>query len=128
MAFQEHTRKNGWNPSQIISSNMILPNFKTMRGFNHVEREDWFNIQVDEEHRPTRTNTLIVDGEMVRKREVMVREQAALEVRRNFFTVRVEKTWNLLPEEIKAQKTVNGFKNHYDKWRKKQSVEQWDRD
>ena len=106
----------------------MIETFKTMRGFNHVEREDWFNIQVDEEHRPTRTNTLIVDGEMVRKREVMVREQAALEVRRNFFTVRVEKTWNLLPEEIKAQKTVNGFKNHYDKWRKKQSVEQWDRD
>ena len=105
----------------------MIETFKTMRGINHVEREDWFSIQVDEEHRPTRTNTLIVDGEVVRKLEVLVREQASLEVRRNFFTVRVEKTWNQLPEEIKAQKTVNGFKNHYDKWRKKHSVEQGDR-
>ena len=86
-----------------------------MRGVNCVERGDWFSIQVDEEHRPTRTNTLIVGGEVVRKRDVMVREQAVLEVRRNFFTVRVEKTWNLLPEEIKAQSTVNGCKYHYDK-------------
>ena len=90
----------------------MIETFKTMRGVNCVERGDWFSIQVDEEHRPTRTNTLIVGGEVVRKWDAMVREQAALEVE-IFFSVRVAKTWNLLPEEIKAQKTVNAFKNHY---------------
>ena len=106
----------------------MIETFKTMRGVNHVAREDWFRIQVEEDHRPTRTNALIVGGEVMRRRDVIVGERAALEVRKNFFTVRVEKTWNLLPEEIKAQKSVNGFKNHYDKWKKKQSMEQGDRD
>ena len=63
----------------------MIETFKTMRGVNHVEREDWFSIQADDEHRPTRTNTLIVGGEVVRKWDIMVREQAALEVWKIFF-------------------------------------------
>ena len=59
-------------------------------------------------------------GEAVeRRREVIVRERTNLEVRRNFFTVRVEKTWNAMPETLKAQWTVNIFKNEYDSWRKR---------
>ena len=53
------------------------------------------------------------------RREVIVRERVNLEVRRNFFSVRVEAIWNKLPEEVKAQRTVNGFKNQYDRWREK---------
>ena len=68
----------------------LIETFKTMRGVNRVERGDWFSIQVDEEHRPTRTNTLIVGGEVVRKWDVMVREQAALEVENFFFSARGE--------------------------------------
>ena len=37
-------------------------------------------------------------------------------MRRNFFTVRVEKEWNALPESVKMQRTVNAFKNEYDRW------------
>ena len=95
----------------------MIETFKTMRGFNRVNREEWFKIQVESEHRPTRMNTIMVDGEPERRKEVIVGARAQVDVRKNFFTVRVEKAWNELPETVKAQKTVNGFKNHYDRWR-----------
>ena len=88
-----------------------------MQGVNHVNRDEWFRIQVEEESRPTRSDTVIVGGDLERKREVIVWERANLEVRRNFFSVRVERMRNMLPETVKAQRTVNSFKNHYDRWR-----------
>ena len=88
---------------------------------NRVERDKWFTVQEETEHWPTRLNTIIVEGRPERKMEVIVGARAQLDVRRNFFTMRVEKGWNKLPEEVKAQRSVNGFKNHYDRWRE-QSV------
>ena len=38
-------------------------------------------------------------------------------MRKHFFTVRVVKKWNELPEEVKNQTSINGFKNSYDRWR-----------
>ena len=100
----------------------MIETFKTMRGKNRVERSDWFMVREEEEVRPTRSNTMIVDTEEVRKREVLVIERANLEMRRHFFTVRVGQLWNALPEDVKAQGSVNAFKNRYDAWRKKQSL------
>ena len=97
----------------------MIETFKTMRGVNHVNRDEWFRVQVEEEHRPTRSNTVVVGENLERRREVIVGQKAKLEFRRNFFTVRVEKEWNSLPEAVKAQRTVNGFKNAYDRWRKR---------
>ena len=100
-----------------VRGNMI-ETFKTMRGVNHVNRDEWFSMQL-EEHRPTRSNTAVVGEELERRKEVIIGQRAKLEVRRNFFTVRVEKEWNSLPEVVKAQRTVNGFKNAYDRWRRR---------
>ena len=47
-------------------------------------------------------------------------ERANLELRRNFFVVRAAKAWNALPEKVKEQRTVIGFKNAYDAWRWKE--------
>ena len=80
----------------------LIETFKTMRGINRVNRDEWFRVQVEEEHRPTRSNTTVVGDSLERKREVIVRERTNLEVRRNFFSVRVERTWNMLPETVKA--------------------------
>ena len=41
-----------------------------------------------------------------------------LDVRRNFFSVRVTGLWNDIPGHIKDQKTATGFKNAYAKFRK----------
>ena len=97
----------------------MIETFKTMRGVNRVNRDEWFRLQVEEEHRPTRSNTVVVGEELERRKEVIIGQRAKLEVRRNFFTVRVEKEWNGLPETVKMQRTVNGFKNAYDRWRRR---------
>ena len=102
----------------------MIETFKAMKGFNRVEREDWFTIQEEAEHRSTRLNSFVVEGRQERKMEVIVGERAQLDVRKNFFTVRVEKGWNKLPEEVKAQRSVNGFKNHYDKWREQRRLQE----
>ena len=39
-----------------------------------------------------------------------------LDVRRNFFSVRVPGLWKNIPGHIKDQKTVTGFKNVYAKF------------
>ena len=36
------------------------------------------------------------------------------EIRRNFWSVRVIEPWNGLPDSIKKQETLNGFKNSVD--------------
>ena len=47
------------------------------------------------------------------------KERASLETRRNIFHVRVAKEWNKIPNVIKKQKTVNGFKAAYDAWKRR---------
>ena len=96
----------------------MIETFKTMRGVNRVNRDEWFSIQMEEQHRPTRSNAVVVGEEVERRRELIVGERVNLEVRRNFFRVRVEAIWNKLPEAVKAQRTINGFKNQYNRWRK----------
>ena len=100
----------------------MIETFKTMRGFNRVERDNWFTIQEVAEHRSTRLNTIRVEGKEERKMEVIVGARANLDVRKNFFSLRVENKWNKLPEVVKEQRNVNGFKNHYDRWREQTNL------
>ena len=65
--------------------------------------------------RQARANTNIEDdGRETRRTDILNRERVRLEVRRNFFTVRVVRYWNQLPEEVKEQRTINAFKNRLD--------------
>ena len=88
--------------------------FKTLRGVNNIDESKWFR-RISKEARPLRSNTAVTNGEEVR-RDVIEIEHAHLEVRRNFFVVRAAKVWNELPDEVRNQRTVNGFKNAYDAW------------
>ena len=47
------------------------------------------------------------------------KERSRLEIRRNFFSQRVVNCWNSLPSEVVNVKTVNNFKNTYDRHRQK---------
>ena len=89
--------------------------FKTLRNINNVEESRWFR-RLRDEARPLRSNTAVENGDE-KRREVLEIENAKLEVRRNFFVVRAAKTWNELPDRIKNQRTLNGFKNAYDAWK-----------
>ena len=101
----------------------MIETFKTMRGINKVVREDWFDVREEQEQtQATRSNTMVVAGEAVRRKEVVRLERANLEIRRHSFTVRAGSKWNELPELVKEQKSVNAFKNQYDKWKKKNQI------
>ena len=92
-----------------------IETFKTLRGFNRVEKDSWFSIQRGDE-RATRANTEVGDDGEKRRGDVLVKQKANLEIRRNFFTQRAERTWNALPGWVQEQQTVNGFKSAYDNW------------
>ena len=90
--------------------------FKTLNGFNRVDKTKWFDIE-NEEQRPTRRNVKITEEGETRKKNVLKIEASRLEIRKNSFTVRAARVWNEIPEEVREKKTVNGFKAAYDKWK-----------
>ena len=96
-----------------------IETFKTIKGFNRVIKENWFEFET-EDQRPTRRNTEITEEGERRKRNVLREERARLEVRKNCFNVRAAKTWNQIPDHVREQTSVNGFKNAYDKWEEEQ--------
>ena len=98
--------------------------YKTLRGMNKVEKRKWFDIRSSEEVRPTRMNTVVEEGGVIRKTETLYKPPANGEIRNNFFMVRVVRGWNELPEVVKEKKSLNGFKKDYDQWMKRnQSTE-----
>ena len=98
--------------------------YKTLRGMNRVEKKDWFDIRSGEEARPTRTNTVVEEGGERRRTETLYKPSANGEIRDNFFTVRVVRGWNELPEAVKEKKSLDSFKTAYDQWTKlKQTIE-----
>ena len=90
--------------------------FKTLNGFYRVEKSQWFEIE-SEEQRPTRRNLVINEEGERRRTNVLKVEAARLEIRKNFFNIRATNVWNAIPDEVREKKTVNRFKNAYDKWK-----------
>ena len=99
-----------------------IETFKTLNGFNDVSKNDWFQISlVESERQSTRSNTIIGNGgNQKRKHDVILKERARTESRNNCFRFRIARAWSDLPDSVKEAKTVNGFKNSYDSWMKKQ--------
>ena len=94
----------------------MIETYKTMNGFNRVEKNNWFVITQDTA-RETRRTTTVTEAGAIKKTHILEQESPRLEVRKNFFNVRVVNDWNKIPEEVKAQKTVNAFKGGYDRWK-----------
>ena len=87
--------------------------FKTLNGFNRVNKNEWFDIETDDQ-RPTRRNVVIDERGETRRKNVLKIE--ASRQGNTCFNVRAARTWNEIPDEVREKKTVNGFKNAYDKW------------
>ena len=92
-----------------------IETFKALNGFNHVRKENWFQLTSENARETRRTASVTEEG--VQKKAAIEQEQPRLEIRRNFFNVRIVKEWNKIPEEVKKQKSVNAFKTAYDRWR-----------
>ena len=65
---------------------------------------------------------MIVDGAETKKTEILYKKPATNEIRNNFYTVRVTRYWNELPEEVKSSKTINLLKTAYDAWKGRQNT------
>ena len=94
-----------------------IETYKTLRGFNRVDKNEWFEISGPESRATRRTTSITDDGEE-RKPDSLYKPSFNLEVRKNFFTVRAVDRWNELPESVKRAQSINGFKDGYDRWKR----------
>ena len=96
----------------------LIEAFKTIKGHNNIDKRRWFNLIDDDQIRPsTRSNSNITqEGTTERRVDVLERERPRLDLRANFYTVRVVAKWNELPDHVKNSRSVNAFKNTYDGW------------
>ena len=102
----------------------MIETFRTMKGFNRVEKENWFSFRDPNISRATRSTVTVTDDQQFAREDVLFMKNVRLDTRKNFFTVRVINQWNQIPDEIKSQKTIDGFKNKYDEWSQKRTRQQ----
>ena len=94
----------------------LIETYKVLNGIYGVDRDAWFRRANQLTTRETRSSVTIEDGATTQNAEVLYKPTANHDTRDNFFTVRVVRRWNVLPEAVKTQKTVNGFKTALDRW------------
>ena len=97
----------------------MVETFKTLKGFNRVDRDNWFKFRNDG-MRATRSTVSVTDNIQQEREDVLFLESIRLDTRKNFFTFRAVNKWNQIPENVKQKKSINAFKNSYDEWRKQQ--------
>ena len=98
----------------------MIKAFKKLTGKNNVDKATWFQIAAnDESQSSTRSNTNVVEGRDQKRSSVLIRERACTELRNNSFRLRVGRSWNELPDNVRNVSTTNLFKNAYDSWRQR---------
>ena len=95
----------------------MIETFRTIYGFNNVDRNQWFDFRNATNARATRSTVTVSGNEQHDHDDVLYMGNVRLEIRKNFFTVRVIKKWNEIPERVRRQRSVDAFKNNYDEWR-----------
>ena len=95
----------------------MIETFRTVKGLNRVEKENWFKFRNPENARATRSTVSVTDNEQTEREDVLFMEHVRVDCRKQFFSVRVISKWNAIPDVIKAKKSVNAFKNAYDEWK-----------
>ena len=86
----------------------MIQTWKIIQGIDQVDKKTWFRM-VDGEEAAHRTRAA---GNLLN----IVKPRCNIELRRNFFSVRVVERWNGLPSRVKEAKTLDSFKNLYDVW------------
>ena len=90
----------------------MIQAYKVLTGKEMVSYQTWFQMCTElEDMRGTRTRAGMFNVE---------RMEGRLEIRKNFWSVRVANKWNQLPDIVKSAKTVNCFKNGLDNWTEKE--------
>ena len=94
----------------------LIEAFEALQGFYKVDRDVWFSRADQRTARETRSSVTVEDGTTTPNTDILYKPPASHDIRNNFFTVRVVRPWNGLPESVRSQKTVNGFKTALDGW------------
>lgn len=79
--------------------------WKILHGKDDVDSGTWFSLAGEHAQRETRQSSDPLN---------LVKPRARLDIRQNFFSIRVVDKWNSLPSQIKSAKSINAFKNAYD--------------
>ena len=82
----------------------MIQTHKIIHGIDKVDRHTWFNF-VSNTDRNTRARSDNLN---------LIKPNARLEIRRNFYSNRVIDSWNRLPFDVKRAASTNQFKNMYD--------------
>ena len=80
----------------------LIQVFKMIKGIDGVDYRNYFQLSNE---RRTRGHSL-----------KLVKTRSHLELRRNFFSLRIIDNWNKLPQAVVDADTVNSFKNRLDKY------------
>ena len=91
----------------------MIQTYKIIHQIDKVDPKTWFQFR---DNRPTRGNMQIDNGGIPRKKLSLNAPWCQTDVRRNFYSNRVVRPWNELPEDVKNAKSVSSFKNTYDKF------------
>ena len=75
--------------------------FKIIHGYDKVDRETWFKLAGEAPAHVTRGTSDPLN---------IVQKMASTDPRKNFFSLRVAKTWNELSSELKRAPSVESFK------------------
>ena len=97
----------------------LIEAFKALRGVYKVDKASWFRVANPMATRETRSSVTMEEDGPRRNSDVLYKPPAKHEIRDNFFTVRIVRRWNALPETVKGAKSVNAFKTALDNWTKK---------
>ena len=84
----------------------LVQMYMIMSGKDKVDYKRWFELSQDREGA---ASTRSLSDSMN-----VVRNEGRLEVRKNFWSVRVCDPWNSLPDIVKEQPTTDSFKNSLD--------------
>jgi len=77
----------------------MIQTYKILNGLDKADSNTWFRSPG--RMRPTRANT---------GAGYILPQRTRLEIRENFFTCRVTRAWNRLPDEIRGAHTLGAFK------------------
>ena len=81
----------------------LIEAFKTIKGFNNVKKNAWFEFLDGEEKKKMRSNVRIEDGREIERQDIIYKEKANLDVRKNFYTLRVVKIGMRCRKKLKTK-------------------------
>ena len=89
----------------------MIQTWRIMSGKDRVEPSTWFDFEADREREGATTTRNALSHHAIRPREFKYRERG------EFYSNRVVRHYNGLPNNVKQASTINTFKNSLDEYR-----------